>query len=244
MRAKRIVDVEICTEDDDVLLTTAKGQCIRFPVPEVRVFKGRDSMGVRGINLAQGDTRHLHGDPSPCGGDRRGAGRLSQDAARRHGRTGGRCGRRRGGSMRDEEVVSDETALDGALRRDERRRAVHPDLSEKGYGKRTSSYEYRITGRGGKGHHGDGGQQPQRQPRRLLPGRRQSDQIMLVTDGGQLIRVPVDGIRTVGRGSQGVTVFSTRDKERVVSVEHIEGEDAEDVVGEDDPEIGPDESGA
>jgi DNA gyrase subunit A len=55
-----------------------------------------------------------------------------------------------------------------------------------------------------------------------------SDQIMLVTDGGQLIRVPVDGIRIVGRNSQGVTVFSTRGKEKVVSVEHIEGEDDED----------------
>jgi DNA gyrase subunit A len=59
-----------------------------------------------------------------------------------------------------------------------------------------------------------------------------SDQIMLVTDGGQLIRVPVDGIRIVGRNSQGVTVFSTRDKERVVSVEHIEGEDAEEDEGD------------
>jgi DNA gyrase subunit A len=61
-----------------------------------------------------------------------------------------------------------------------------------------------------------------------------SDQIMLVTDGGQLIRVPVEGIRVVGRNSQGVTVFSTRDKEKVVSVEHIEGEDGEEVEGIDD----------
>jgi DNA gyrase subunit A len=61
-----------------------------------------------------------------------------------------------------------------------------------------------------------------------------SDQIMLVTDGGQLIRVPVDGIRIVGRNSQGVTVFSTKGKEKVVSVEHIEGEDAEEGEGADE----------
>ncbi len=69
---------------------------------------------------------------------------------------------------------------------------------------------------------------------------------MLVTDGGQLIRVPVNGTDTVGRSSQGVTVFSTRDKERVVSVEHLAGEDAEDDVGEDEGEgeIGPDETDA
>ena len=97
---RAIVDVQICTEDDDVLLTTANGQCIRFAVPEVRVFKGRDSMGVRGINLAEGDAiismailRHMDGD-------RRRAGGLSQDASRRHGRSGERTmpleNRRRG----------------------------------------------------------------------------------------------------------------------------------------------------
>ena len=99
-------------------------------------------------------------------------------------------------------------------------------VSEKGYGKRTSSFEYRVTGRGGKGitamavNNRNG----------LLVASfpvEESDQIMLVTNGGQLIRVPVDGIRTVGRTSQGVTVFATRDGERVVSVEHIEGDDVE-----------------
>ena len=96
-------------------------------------------------------------------------------------------------------------------------------LSENGYGKRTLSYEYRITGRGGKGItamtvNGRNGELVASFP--VEP----ADQIMLVTNGGQLIRVPVDGIRIVGRSSQGVTVFSTREGERVVSVEHIEGE--------------------
>ncbi len=167
-----IVDVQICTEDDDVLLTTAKGQCIRFAVPEVRVFKGRDSMGVRGINLAEGDAHHLHGDPSPYGGDRRGARGLSQDAPRRHGR--GRsapmprrevvgCGRR--GERRRR------SALDGALHRDERLRAVHPD--DFGKGLRQAHLVLRIPHHGTRRqrHHGHGGQQPQRPARGVLPGR-------------------------------------------------------------------------
>ena len=96
-------------------------------------------------------------------------------------------------------------------------------LSEKGYGKRTSSFEYRITGRGGKGITAMIVNSRNGELVASFPAEH-ADQIMLVTDGGQLIRVPVDGIRIVGRGSQGVTVFSTREGERVVSVEHIEGE--------------------
>jgi len=99
-------------------------------------------------------------------------------------------------------------------------------LSERGFGKRTSSYEYRITGRGGKGITAMAVNTRNGRLVASFPVE-ESDQIMLVTNGGQLIRVPVDGIRTVGRTSQGVTVFATRDGERVVSVEHIEGEDAE-----------------
>ena len=106
-------------------------------------------------------------------------------------------------------------------------------LSEKGYGKRTSSYEYRITGRGGKGITAMAVNSRNGQLVASFPVEN-SDQIMLVTDNGQLIRVPVDGIRTVGRNSQGVTVFSTKGKEKVVSVEHIEGEDAE--AADDDAE--------
>jgi DNA gyrase subunit A len=99
-------------------------------------------------------------------------------------------------------------------------------ISEKGFGKRTSSYEYRITGRGGKGITAMAVNARNGALVASFPVENE-DQIMLVTDGGQLIRVPVDGIRIVGRGSQGVTVFSTKGKEKVVSVEHIEGEDAE-----------------
>ena len=100
-------------------------------------------------------------------------------------------------------------------------------VSENGYGKRSSSYEYRITGRGGKGIVA---MAVNKRNGRLVSSWpvEQQDQIMLVTDGGQLIRCPVDGIRIVGRGSQGVIVFDTAEGERVVSVEHISEEGEED----------------
>ena len=234
-----IVDVQICTEDDDVLLTTAKGQCIRFAVPEVRVFKGRDSMGVRGINLAEGDAiismailRHM----AATGEERAGYLKMRRAVM---------------GEAANGDAVSEST--DAGDEENVAGEALSPDrytemsayeqfiltLSEKGYGKRTSSYEYRITGRGGKGITAMAVNSRNGQLVASFPVEN-SDQIMLVTDNGQLIRVPVDGIRTVGRNSQGVTVFSTKGKEKVVSVEHIEGEDAE--AADDDAAI--DENGA
>ena len=231
---EQIVDVQICTEGDDVLLTTAKGQCIRFAVPEVRVFKGRDSMGVRGIKLGEGRQHHLDGDPAPCRGDRRGARRLPQDAPRRHRRAAA-DGRRRGPPA--EPSVEAEEGAEAVVLSPERYTEMGAaeqfilTVSERGYGKRTSSYEYRITGRGGKGITAMAVNSRNGPLVASFPVEH-ADQIMLVTNGGQLIRVPVDGIRIAGRGTQGVTVFSTRDGERVVSVEHIEGEDAENGDGE------------
>jgi DNA gyrase subunit A len=98
-------------------------------------------------------------------------------------------------------------------------------VSENGYGKRTSVYEYRITGRGGKGIVAMTVNKRNGKLVSSYPAEN-SDQIMLVTNAGQLIRCPVDGIRIVGRNSQGVIVFNTADGERVVSVEHI-SEDGE-----------------
>ncbi|WP_052003186.1 DNA gyrase subunit A [Microvirga sp. BSC39] len=228
---EHIVDVQICSENDDVLLTTAKGQCIRFPVTDVRVFKGRDSMGVRGINLAEGDDiismailRHVEAT-----GEERAAYLKMRRAV-----TGEQMGSDADASDEAEEASAENVSLS-----QERYAEMSAQeqciltLSEKGYGKRTLSYEYRITGRGGKGITAMAVNSRNGKLVASFPVEA-SDQIMLVTDGGQLIRVPVEGIRVVGRNSQGVTVFSTRDKEKVVSVEHIEGEDAEDVEGIDD----------
>jgi len=228
---EHIVDVQICSENDDVLLTTANGQCIRFPVTDVRVFKGRDSMGVRGIKLEDGDAiismailRHVEAT-----GEERAAYLKMRRAV-----TGEQMGSDADAADEAEEASGENFSLS-----QERYAEMSAQeqciltISEKGYGKRTLSYEYRITGRGGKGItamavNGRNGKLVASFPVE------NSDQIMLVTDGGQLIRVPVDGIRVVGRNSQGVTVFSTRDKEKVVSVEHIEGEDDENGEGVDD----------
>ncbi len=208
-----------------MLLTTSKGQCIRFKVDEVRVFKGRDSMGVRGINLAGGDrvialSILTHSDATP-------AERAAFQKTRR--------------AAAGEPVEAEETEEGG-----ERVVPLAPALFEEmaeaeqliltvsanGYGKRTSSFEYRVTGRGGKGIVAMAVNARNGELVASMPVEA-NDQIMLVTDGGQLIRCPVQGIRIVSRGSQGVIVFNTAEGEKVVSVERIsedengEGEEAE-----------------
>jgi DNA gyrase subunit A len=218
-----IVDVQICTENEDVLLTSAGGQCIRFAVNDVRVFQGRTSMGVRGIALAEGDKvislsilRHVE-----ASADERMA-YLKRANAVRRGSTG-----------EGEENGVDHEEADGAIELGEQRYVVMSEaeqfvltISEKGFGKRTSSYEYRTTGRGGKGIVAMAVTEKNGPLVASFPIE-ESDQIMLVTNGGQLIRCPVDGIRVAGRSTQGVIVFSTAEGEKVASVERLteEGED-------------------
>jgi DNA gyrase subunit A len=211
-----IVDVQMCQEDHDVLLTTARGQCIRFAVPEVRVFKGRDSMGVRGVTLADSDSvialsilNHIEATPAE---------RVAFLKMRR--------AQADEGTEAVEAEAAEEGAEDAASLTPERfeelaaREQQILTISVNGYGKRSSSYEYRVTGRGGKGIvamavNARNGELVASMP--VEP----NDQIMLVTDGGQLIRCPVEGIRVIGRSSQGVIVFNTADTEKVVSVERV-----------------------
>jgi DNA gyrase subunit A len=223
-----IVDVQICTENDDVLLTSAAGQCIRFPVDDVRVFSGRTSMGVRGINLADGDKlisqsilRHVE-----ASAEERAAYLKRANAVRR------------GGSGEGEENGGDGEEATGAIELGQERYAQLSaaeqfvlTISEKGFGKRTSSYEYRTTNRGGKGIVAMAATERNGRIVASFPVE-ETDQIMLVTDGGQLIRCPVDGIRIAGRATQGVIVFSTAEGERVASVERI-SEEGEDNGGEE-----------
>jgi DNA gyrase subunit A len=220
-----IVDVQICTENDDVLLTSAAGQCIRFAVNDVRVFTGRTSMGVRGIALADGDKvislsilRHVEATA-----DERMAYLKRANAVRR------------GSNGEAEENGVDNEEAEGAIELGQRRYAELSaaeqfvlTISEKGFGKRTSSYEYRTTGRGGKGIVAMAITERNGRLVASFPVE-ETDQIMLVTDGGQLIRCPVDGIRIAGRSTQGVIVFSTAEGERVASVERLseESEDGE-----------------
>jgi DNA gyrase subunit A len=222
-----IVDVQICTENDDVLLTASGGQCIRFPVTDVRVFQGRSSDGVRGISLAEGDRvislsilRHVE-----ASADERAA-YLKRASAVRRGVNG-----------EAEESAPDAEEASGAIELGERRYVEMSaaeqfvlTVSERGYGKRSSSYEYRITGRGGKGivamdvRARDG--TIRKKTGKLIASFpvEDGDQLMLVTDGGQLIRTRVEGIRIAGRSTQGVIVFDTAEGERVVSVERISEE--------------------
>jgi DNA gyrase subunit A len=224
-----IVDVQICTESHDVLLTSAAGQCIRFAVDDVRVFQGRTSMGVRGINLADGDKlislsilRHVE-----ASADERVA-YLKRANAVRRGSNGDS----------DENGATDGEEAEGAIELGEQRYVVMSEaeqfvltISEKGFGKRTSSYEYRTTGRGGKGIVAMSITEKNGRLVASFPIE-ESDQIMLVTDGGQLIRCPVDGIRIAGRSTQGVIVFSTGDGEKVASVERLTEEGGEENGGE------------
>ncbi len=217
---EEIVDVQICTERDDVLLTAAAGQCIRFPVTDVRVFTGRTSMGVRGIALAESDKvislailRHMDVDSEERAAYLRRANAV-----------------RRGGA--EEETSGDAEDAGGTMELGEQRYVEMSaaeqfvlTISENGYGKRSSSYEYRTTGRGGKGIVAMSVNERNGKLIASFPVE-DSDQIMLVTDKGQLIRCPVEDIRIAGRSTQGVIVFDTAEDEHVVSVEHI-GEDAE-----------------
>jgi DNA gyrase subunit A len=225
---EEILSVDTCTENDDILLTTAGGQCVRFPVPEVRVFQGRDSMGVRGITLAEGDSvismavlGHFEATPA----EREAYIKLSR-AVR--------------GEAEEPEVVEPDgeeeagaaPAEDGTLSQERYAEMGAAEqyvlaVSENGYGKRTSSYEYRTTRRGGKGI-----------VAMAVTGRNgplvaafpveDADQIICITDGGQTIRMPVGGdkpIRIASRGTQGVTLFDTQG-DKIVSVEHVGGEAA------------------
>jgi DNA gyrase subunit A len=217
-----IVDVQICTENDDVLLTSAAGQCIRFAVDDVRVFQGRTSIGVRGINLDHEKAgladkvislsilRHLEATA-----DERVAYLKRANAVRR------------GSNGEAEENGADQEEAEGAIELGEQRYVVMSEaeqfvltITAKGFGKRTSSFEYRTTGRGGKGITAMAITEKNGRLVASFPVE-DSDQIMLVTDGGQLIRCPVDGIRIAGRSTQGVIVFSTAEGERVASVERL-----------------------
>jgi DNA gyrase subunit A len=215
-----IVDVQICDENDDILLTSARAQCIRFPVPEVRVFKGRDSSGVRGIDLRAGDAvigmaiLH-HTDSSPAEAREF----LRQEAMKR---------RARGEESEAEAAEPEEADEEGVVSLTPERLAELGarqqfvlTVTSDGLGKRASSYEYRVTGRGGKGLIAHRLSDENASVVASFPVD-DSQEILLVTDAGQLIRLPVDGIRMAGRATQGVILINTGEGERVVAAERLE----------------------
>jgi len=211
-----------------VLLTTRQGKCIRFALTDVRVFKGRDSTGVRGIKLASGDevvslTLLGHTDAPPA----EARAYLKQAGAARRAALG-----EEGEPLAED--VSDDADENGeeAMLTQERyaelgaREQFVLAVSANGFGKRTSSYEYRVTGRGGSGIVAMGMTRKNSAIVAAFPVE-ETDDIMLITDQGQTIRCPVDGVRVAGRATQGVTLFRLEAGERVVAAERIEETSAE-----------------
>jgi DNA gyrase subunit A len=194
----------------------------------VRVFKGRDSMGVRGISLGEGDAvislailRQFE-----AGADERAAYlKMRRAVAGEIGENGEETGEGESEATGEAALSQERYAEMSAAEQ------VILTVSENGYGKRSSSFEYRATGRGGKGIVAMAVNQRNGKLVASFPVEH-DDEIMLVTDGGQLIRCPVEGIRVAGRATQGVIVFDTADEESVVSVERIS-----------EPEEGGDENG-
>jgi DNA gyrase subunit A len=227
-----IVGVAVCNSDQDVLLTTAAGRCIRFSVDEVRVFASRDSTGVRGVKLADGDQvismavlRSVDATPAERAAYLkhqramlRAAGEEGDDAP---------AGPEEGEEDGDETTLTPERIAElGAAEE------ILLTVSSEGFGKRTSAYDFRRTGRGGQGL---AAQDLSKRGGRLVGSFPidESDQVLLVTDQGQLIRVPVSQIRVAARNTQGVTIFRTAQDEHVVSVERLADSGGDDNQGED-----------
>ena len=216
----RLMRVRTFTDDDDILLFTRQGQCIRFAVGEVRVFSGRTSTGVRGLKLASSDEVISMS----------GLTHVEADAARREEYLRAVNARRRLTSSdyggKEEERSRDE-ALASKLDQPEYAQMAEREeflltVTEDGFGKRTSSYEYRITGRDGSGVNAidlsrPGGETQVVAAFPVIP----IDQIVMVTETGQLIRCPVRDISLMGRTARGVKLFNMGDGDRVVSVTRI-----------------------
>jgi DNA gyrase subunit A len=225
----RLIGVSVCSsEEQDVLLATRQGRAMRFPVASVRVFQSRASTGVRGIALAEGDeviSMSLVDSGKGITTEER-EGYLRQSRAQRQAENAVGSG----GENGDEEASAPEEAAAAATLSEERFAELQGKeefvltVASSGFGKRTSAYEYRVTGRGGKGVElmslARGGEVVAAFP--VLD----NDQIMLVTDGGTLIRCPVDGIRIAGRATRGVRIVNVSEGERVVSAVRIGEDDA------------------
>ncbi|HUH83768.1 MAG TPA: DNA gyrase C-terminal beta-propeller domain-containing protein, partial [Stellaceae bacterium] len=216
----RLIAVAVCSKDDDILLATRNGRAIRFPAKDVRVFTGRASVGVRGIKLAEGDAvislsvlRHEEVD-SPT---RAAFLRLSTQRRRAAGEEEAEAAEPEEG---EGENGADATISEEQFSALAAREELLFSITEKGFGVRSSAYDYRITGRGGQGIENMSLAKRQDAIVAVFPvGSR--DQIMLVANTGMVIRVPIEDIPIKRRRSQGVVVFKVEEGERVVSVAHL-----------------------
>jgi DNA gyrase subunit A len=217
----RLIGVELLTEEDDVLLATRNGKAIRFKSTDVREFQSRTSTGVRGVRLLDGDEV------------------ISMSILRRAGTT-----QEERESYLKSPVWRGGCCPDGM---DEERYAEIAEreqflltVTENGYGKRTSTYEYRRTNRGGQGiinivtSERNGGVVASFP---VKPG----EQLMLVTDQAKIIRTTVGDIRITGRNTQGVTIFKVADNEHVVGVAKIDESDEDEIELDAGDEKAPEE---
>ena len=207
----RLISVRVCAAEDDIVLSTRKGKCIRFPIDDVRVFVGRSSTGVRGIRLADDDEvigltvlRHTDYDSE------------TREAYLKRRRLEEHL-------IDGEEVLVEPSSLIGDEQFAEMKEAEQFMLvvTANGFGKRSSAYEYRVTGRGGQGIMNIDATDRNGDVVASFPVR-DSDQLMLVSDGGQLIRMPVHDIRIAARKTQGVTLFRMGEDEQVVSATRLD----------------------
>ncbi len=219
----RLVGVKLATDDNDILLSASSGKCIRFSMKGLRVFGGRNTTGVKGMSLNEGDsvvsmtvlnhvevTTELRSEYLQSASAHR---RLINNDEKNYDNL-----------SRDKEL-SDLLKTDDFIKLREKEQFIL-SITENGFGKRSSAYEYRLTNRGGSGIIN------------IVTSERNGpvvgsfsveneDQIMLVTDKGKLIRSPVIDIRIAGRNTQGVTLFNTSEDEKVVSVARLADNDDE-----------------
>ncbi len=220
----KLVSVQTCQETDHALLASKSGKCIRFPINDVRVFKSRTSDGVRGMRLPEGDevvSMSILGGLMTTVEERYSYMKLA--TAKR--RAAGEEVAEEAAAPAGEEDVKEVALSDERFRQMEAAEQFILTVTENGYGKRTSAYEYRTTGRGGSGIVGiitsaRNGKVVSSQPVDHV------GQVMLMTDRATLIRCPIDDIRVAGRNTQGVTILKTGDGEKVVAVVKVpEGEE-------------------
>ncbi|TWT14186.1 DNA gyrase subunit A [Reyranella sp. CPCC 100927] len=225
----RLIAAQVCSEEQDLLLATRLGKAIRFPVSAVRVFASRNSTGVRGIALADGDEviSMTLLDSGRATTEERDAylrqarllrqqenGNGDADAPAAEDANGGANGAAEEGNGA-QITLTPERFAELAARED-----FVLTVASTGFGKRTSAYEYRLTGRGGKGVDLMNLASSGATVAAAFPVSAR-DQIMVMTDGGTLIRCPVEGIRIAGRNTRGVRIVSVSEGEKVVSVAHI-----------------------
>ena len=232
----KLINVRICNENEDVLLAARSGKCIRFPVTEVRVFVGRNSTGVRGIKLANKDevvSMSILNHSDATSEERDEYLRISSAMKRIQAERG-----------EGAEVSIADTGVEMSVLTEEKFAMMRENeqfilsVTTTGYGKRSSSYEYRVTGRGGQGIANMEMSARNKEIASSFPIE-DDNQIMMVTDAGKLIRMPVVDIRIAGRKTQGVILFRTAEGERVVSVTKLEADadDEEELTSESESEV-------